>query len=58
MGRCRIESKMEITNTIDIGNYVVTHDLPSGNTLVGDDLDYIGIEEEHLVELEFEEGTV
>ena len=58
MGRYRIASKMEITNTINIGNFVVIHDLPSGNTLVGDDLDYINIEEEPLVELEFEEGTV
>ena len=49
---------MEITNTINIGNYAFTHDLPSGNTLVGDNLEYICIEEDPLVELEFEEGTV
>jgi len=49
---------MEITNTINIGDYVITHDLPSGNTLVGDDLDYVSLDEEQLIELEFEEGTV
>ena len=49
---------MEITNTINIGDYVVMHDLPNGSSLVGTDLDYVSESDEPEIEFEFDEATI
>ena len=49
---------MELSNTIGSESYVILYDVPSGSSLLGNDLDYVGSEEELMVELDFEEGTV
>ena len=50
---------MEITNTVDFANYVISHDLPNDSSLVGMDLDYIAEDDvDDFVELEFDEATI
>ena len=50
---------MQITNTVDFTNYVISHDLPNDSSLVGIDLDYIQEGDvEDFIELEFDAATV
>ena len=50
---------MQITNTVDFTNYIISHDLPNDSSLVGIDIDYITENDvDDFVEFEFDEATI